>query len=441
MAAVALCVALGFGIVAPAIPLFAREFGVSATAAGAVVSAFALMRFVSGLGGGWLVNRIGERTGLILGLAVVGASSLLAGLAQSYPQLLVLRGIGGIGSAVFGVGAMGLVLRVAGQHARGRAVSIYRSGFLIGGIIGPALGGAVLGISLRAPFFLYAGTLAAAAAVAAIFLGRAARLQSLGGAGTAVGRTGGAPADRATHAADSRKAAPVEGPTRRGPDQSESQDTHTDSAPSQIPADETLAAGTQAGDPGVLTLLRTPEYQAALTANFAVGLIMLGVRSTAVPFLLVYSLEVAAGWVGVAFAVAAVVQAALMFPAGRLADSAGRRVALIIGAGVTAIGLLGLSFGGSLPVALVAMGVFGAGAAFLGSAPGALVGDVAGKRSGTVVAVFNMANDLGAMSGPLLVGLLVDAGSYAGAFGIGAVVALVAGLLALRLRQPRRPTS
>ncbi|HLR27191.1 MAG TPA: MFS transporter, partial [Ruania sp.] len=109
MAGVALCVALGFGIVAPAIPLFAREFGVSATAAGAVVSAFALMRFVSGLGGGWLVNRIGERTGLILGLAVVGVSSLLAGLSQSYPQLLVLRGIGGIGSAVFGVGAMGLV--------------------------------------------------------------------------------------------------------------------------------------------------------------------------------------------------------------------------------------------------------------------------------------------------------------------------------------------
>src|SRR5699024_11537494 len=99
----------------------------SATAAGAVVSAFALMRFISGLGGGWLVNRIGERTGLILGLAVVGVSSLLAGLAQSYPQLLVLRGIGGIGSAGFGGGARGLGVRVAGRQVRGRAVSIYRS--------------------------------------------------------------------------------------------------------------------------------------------------------------------------------------------------------------------------------------------------------------------------------------------------------------------------
>ena len=38
---VAFMVALGFGLVAPAIPLFARQFGVGKTAAGAVISAFA----------------------------------------------------------------------------------------------------------------------------------------------------------------------------------------------------------------------------------------------------------------------------------------------------------------------------------------------------------------------------------------------------------------
>src|SRR5699024_12435428 len=95
-----------------------------------------------------------------------------AGRSRSGPPLLVRRAIGGIGPAGFGVGAMGLVLRVAGRQVCGRAVSICRSGFLSGGIIGPALGGAVLGISLRAPFFLYAGTLAVAAAVAAVFLSR-----------------------------------------------------------------------------------------------------------------------------------------------------------------------------------------------------------------------------------------------------------------------------
>ena len=47
LAAIAFCVALGFGIVAPAIPLFAKSFDVSTTAATLVIAVFALMRFVS----------------------------------------------------------------------------------------------------------------------------------------------------------------------------------------------------------------------------------------------------------------------------------------------------------------------------------------------------------------------------------------------------------
>ena len=118
LALVAFCVALGFGIVVPAVPLFALQFGVGTTAAGAVVSAFALMRLVSGLAGGRLVDRVGERVALLAGLAVVALSSLLAGLAANYPQLLVLRGIGGVGSAVFTIAATSLLLRVASAAHR-----------------------------------------------------------------------------------------------------------------------------------------------------------------------------------------------------------------------------------------------------------------------------------------------------------------------------------
>ena len=173
LALVAFCVALGFGIVVPAVPLFALQFGVSSTAAGAVVSAFALMRLLSGLGGGRLVDRVGERVALLVGLGVVAISSLLAGLSVSYPQLLILRGVGGIGSAVFTIAATSLLLRVASAAQRGQTQSVYRGGFLLGGIIGPAFGGAVIGFSLRAPFFLYAGTLALAMLAAATLLPKA----------------------------------------------------------------------------------------------------------------------------------------------------------------------------------------------------------------------------------------------------------------------------
>jgi MFS family permease len=393
MAGVAFCVALGFGVVAPAIPLFATAFGVSASAAGAVVSVFALMRLVSGLAAGRLVDALGPRATLVGGMAVVAVSSLLAGLAQSYPQLLVLRGVGGIGSAVFGVASMSIVLHVTVRENRAQAMSVYRSGFLLGGILGPAIGGAVLGISLRAPFFLYAGTLGLAGAVALLFLGKPAADASAAAVRTAAGEE------------------PDEG----------------DPEPVAAP------------DPGLKEVLRTPEYQAALSTNLAVGLAVFGLRSTIVPLLIVDQLGAAPGWVGIAFLVSALIQTVLMFPAGRWADTIGRRPVLVWGAMVSAGGLVLLAVGGSLLLVMVAMAVFGAGSAFLGSVPGALVGDVAGKRSGTVVAVFNMAGDLGSVIGPVLAGWLVDQGSYPAAFALGAAVVAGSGLLGLRL--PRRRMS
>ncbi|PRZ42838.1 putative MFS family arabinose efflux permease [Antricoccus suffuscus] len=387
MAGVALCVSLGFGIVAPAIPLFATQFGVSATAAGVVVSSFALMRLIFGLVAGRLADRLGGRTSLIIGLAVVAVSSLLAGVAQDYPQLLILRGIGGMGSALFGVASMAIVLNAAGKQLRGQAMSIYRMGFLVGGIIGPAAGGAVLGISLRAPFFLYGGTLALAGVVGLVFLGR-----------------------------DAEKATP-------------SDSDEGDAVPETPAPDRTFGE-----------VLRTREYQAALTTNFAVGLAVFGIRSTVLPLLIVEHLHASPGWVGVAFLVSALVQTALMFPAGKWSDTAGRRPPLVVGSAIAGAGLLMLAFAGSLAMALIAIGLFSAGSAFLGTVPGALVGDVAGKRSGTVLAVFNMASDFGAVIGPVVAGWLVDQGSYTAAFGLGAGVVLLSGVLGMRLR-PREAST
>jgi MFS family permease len=164
-----------------------------------------------------------------------------------------------------------------------------------------------------------------------------------------------------------------------------------------------------------------------------VGLAVFGLRSAVVPLLFVQALHTTNSWVAWAFLVSALVQTALMLPAGRWSDTAGRRPALLAGAFVSAAGLAMLAVGGTVWWAMLAMAVFGAGSAFLGSAPAALVGDVAGRRSGTVVAVFNMASDLGAVVGPVLAGFLVDHGSFAAAFGLGAVVVALAGLLGLRL--------
>ena len=357
LALVAFCVALGFGIVVPAVPLFALQFGVGTTAAGAVVSAFALMRLVSGLAGGRLVDRVGERAALLAGLGVVAVSSLLAGLSVTYPQLLVLRGIGGIGSAVFTIAATTLLLRVAAAAQRGQTQSVYRGGFLLGGIVGPAFGGAVVGVSLRAPFFLYAATLALAALAAATLLPK---------------------------------------PTR------------------EQPAQVALGIGADDGLPrtSVSTALRSPAYRAALAGNFAVGFSVLGVRSTVVPLLVVMELDLAPGWIGAAFVVAALVQAVLLLPAGKAVDQVGRRPTLVAGGFLSALALVVLALSTGPVSLLLAMTVFAAGASLLGVAPAAIVGDVVEGKGGRAVAVWQMSSDLGSVLGPLAAGLLIDRASF-----------------------------
>src|SRR5262252_5287203 len=110
LTAISFTVALGYGIVAPAIPAFARQFGVSTAAAASVVSAFALMRVAGALPAGRLVDRFGERRTMAAGIVIVAVSSVLAGFSGSFVQLIVLRGVGGIGSAMFGVSGQTLLL-------------------------------------------------------------------------------------------------------------------------------------------------------------------------------------------------------------------------------------------------------------------------------------------------------------------------------------------
>jgi MFS family permease len=66
-------VAVGFGIIAPTLPLFARSFGVNNAQVGSILSAFAFARFASGLISGKLVDIFGERLVYTVGIAFVSA--------------------------------------------------------------------------------------------------------------------------------------------------------------------------------------------------------------------------------------------------------------------------------------------------------------------------------------------------------------------------------
>jgi DHA1 family multidrug resistance protein-like MFS transporter len=379
LGAVAFAVAVGFGVVAPALPVFATQFGVGKTAAGAVISAFAFMRLASALAGGRLVDRIGERIVLATGIGIVALSSALCGLAQTYTQLLLLRGVGGIGSAMFTVSAVSLLFRVVGPDQRARANSVFQGGFLIGGITGPAFGGVLADVSLRAPFFVYAGTLAAAGAIAMVFLTHSELHEKAGGA------------PRAERV--------------------------------KLPA-----------------ALRNASYRTALVTNLGAGWTLFGIRSSLVPLFVIEGLNRSATWTGIGLLVTAAVQGGLLLPAGKLADTRGRRPALVLGTAAAAASMILIAVSTSVVVYVLAMAVFGVGGAFLGTTSAAVVADVAGGGGGTVVAAYQMASDVGAIAGPLLAGYLADEYSYGAAFGASAGVLLVGTAMALVMPETRPPT-
>ena len=144
---------------APDIPAFARHFGVSTAAAASVVSAFALMRIVGALPAGRLADRFGQPVVMAAGIAIVAVSSIVAAFSGSFAELIILRGAGGLGSAMFGVSAQTLLLVSVSSEQRGRASGLFSAGFLVGGISGPAVGGVIAAWSERAPFIIYGGML------------------------------------------------------------------------------------------------------------------------------------------------------------------------------------------------------------------------------------------------------------------------------------------
>lgn len=361
-------VAVGMGIVSPALPAFATSFDVGVTAASFIVSAFAFMRLAFAPASGRLVAWFGERPIYVWGISIVGVSSAACAFATSYWQLLVFRALGGIGSTMFTVSVVALLVRLAPPQQRGRASGLWATSFLLGNISGPIIGSVMVGFSLRMPFLTYGAALFLAAFIGWLLLRK------------------------------STLAAPVR-----------------DDVPAMT----------------VREALRSRTYRAAMLSNFSMGWAVYGVRIALIPLFVVEALRSTQAMGGVALSVFAVGNAAVIMVSGRLSDLHGRKPLVLIGLAVSGLGTAALGFSGSVPVFLAVSLVAGVGAGLLNPAQNAAVADLVGAKGkgGPVLAAFQMSADVGSILGPLVTGVLADLISYRAAFavtGLTAVLALAA---------------
>lgn len=373
LSAIAICVAIGFGILAPAVPVFARNFGVGRTAAALVISMFAAARMASAFGVGKLVDIFGARPVLGIGLVIVAVSSGVAGLSQSYLQLLLLRGAGGVGSAMFTVASSSVMASAVPSKVRGRAMGVWSGSFLLGGVLGPVVGGPLTAISLRTPFFFYAGTLALAALVAFVALPRVPRISR-------AERTAGQPAE------------------------------------------------------GIREVLGLAKFRVALVADLA-GSWANAVRVAMIPLFVTEMLLMSEAWGGYGLAISAAVNALLLLPFGRWSDRRGR-IGVVLGGGIAStVGMAVLAAPPALWLFVIGMVVCGIGSAAQAVGPGAILGDVANGRRGSVIATYQIIGDVGAMVGPLAAGALADLSGYPAAFAVTAIISAGSAIFAARHRR------
>jgi len=337
---------------------------------------FAITRFASGLISGKLVDLFGERAVFSSGVFMVALFVFLAGMATSYNQLLFFRAAGGLGSSMFSVAAGSVIMRSVDDEHRGRAQSVYNGAFLVGGVSGPAIGGLLSLISLRAPFFAYSAMLMVSGIVAHFFL-----------KGEKIGK------------------------------QEKDLDTSAHTS--------------------VREALAMKPYRIALALVFIVNWVVFGMRASIMPVFVTEELHSTTAVVGYGFALSAIFQGALLMRGGRLSDLKGRRFASVTGSTVALVGVIVLTLAVHPWMYLVAMSIIGVGGAYLSTTPSSIVGDIIRGRGGQVIAIFQMAGDAGMIVGPLVIGALSDAYSYRTAFAVSAVVFALGTLLTTRIPETR----
>jgi MFS family permease len=369
-------VAVGFGIIAPTIPLFAKSFGVNNAQVGSIISAFAFARFASGLIAGKLVDKFGERLVYTVGIAFVALSSFAAALAQSYEQLLIFRSAGGLGSSMFSVAAGSIILRAVNDDQRARAQSLYNSSFLVGMMAGPVIGGFLTAISLRAPLLVYAALLVVASAAGGFLL--------------------------------------------------------RNSVLAARPTEKSSAVKTSMRD-----ALAMKPYVIALIISFTTAWIIFGMSRSVLPLFMVEDMKSSAGFIGIGFTISAVVQGIFLLRAGRMSDERGRKFSAISGLTLLGISVVLLVLTFHPWVFLLSMFIGAFGSAFLSTTPSAIVGDVLKGKGGQVIALYQMSGDAGAMVAPVVLGFIADHYGFRATFALSALIVALVIVVATKLPETR----
>jgi MFS transporter, DHA1 family, tetracycline resistance protein len=131
---------IGFGIIIPVLPLYAKQFGASGLTVGLLLMSYSLMQFFFAPMWGRLSDRIGRRPVLLISLAASAVGYAIWGFAGSLPLLFLSRIVAGFGNANLAV-AQAYISDVTPEEYRSQGMGMIGAAFGLGFVLGPAIAG------------------------------------------------------------------------------------------------------------------------------------------------------------------------------------------------------------------------------------------------------------------------------------------------------------
>ena len=110
----------------------AKEFGVSVTAVATVLTFTLWLRFVGAVGSGWLADRIGRKTPLMLSILWYSACNFIAGFSPTFSFLFVVRALLGIGMGAEWPAGASLAMESWPARSRGLMSGVLQGSWSLG---------------------------------------------------------------------------------------------------------------------------------------------------------------------------------------------------------------------------------------------------------------------------------------------------------------------
>ena len=179
-----------FGLVsnsmAPLVTPIIHDLGLDYTRIGTILGAWQLVYIAVASSAGVLIDRMGLRKALGIGILFIGLSAVLRGMANSYETLFLFVAIFGLGGPMISIGAPKLVSVWFQGKSRATAVGIYSMASQVGAVISMTAANSVVmpltGGNWRLVFGSYAAVVFVAAAVWWIFAREAPSAAAISGA-------------------------------------------------------------------------------------------------------------------------------------------------------------------------------------------------------------------------------------------------------------------